>query len=153
MTVGNNDSTKSFPASLDHLYAMLQFICSNAVHDGFDEMELAKIELACEEALVNIISYAYPEKGIGEIEITCLIQDNQIEIRLKDQGVPYDPVSNAATYKQIMQNPDPIELRKLGGYGIFFILTLMDEVSYKREGDNNVLTMVKKKTSKNLTTK
>lgn len=146
MTVGNKNPSKKFPATLDQLYAMLQLICGQAMELGFDEMELAKIELACEEALVNIISYAYPGKQ-GEIEIELKPYEKGIEIELTDQGIPYDPVSQSEITKRVLDNPDPIELRKLGGYGIFFILTLMDDVSYSREGDNNVLKLIKYKSS------
>lgn len=146
MTVGNKSpSQKTFPATLDHLYAMLQLICTNALEVGFDENELAKIELACEEALVNIISYAYPHKK-GELEIDCQSTEKGIAISLKDQGIPYDPVSHSEISKKVIDNPDPIELRKLGGFGIFFIMTLMDEVRYTREGDSNVLLLIKNKT-------
>ena len=145
MTVGKNTSFKTFPAALDHLYSMLNFVCEHVIEAGFTEMEMAKIELACEEALVNVISYAYPQKS-GQVEINCHhLQKGGIEIRITDQGIPYDPVSHADISKKTIDDPDPIELRKLGGYGIFFILTLMDEVSYKREGECNVLTLVKKK--------
>lgn len=61
---------KIFAAHLDNLYEMLLFIRSQAESIGFDEIEISKIELACEEALVNIISYGYPTMT-GEIQVHC----------------------------------------------------------------------------------
>lgn len=143
MTAGKQKSaSKEFPATLDHLYEMLQFIYTHAIDLNFDMGDMSKIELVSEEALVNIISYAYPDKK-GTIEIFVEGVQEGILIRLSDKGIPYDPVKESKISKEVVENHDPVELRKMGGYGIFFILTLMDKVSYAREGDKNVLTLVK----------
>ncbi len=102
---------KIFTAHLDNLYEMLLFIRDQAESMGFDEVEISKIELAVEEALVNIISYGYPLAS-GEIEIVCdRVAKNGLKIVLKDNGIPFNPLSNS---KKI--DPDaPIEARAVGG--------------------------------------
>lgn len=130
---------KIFSAHLDNLYEMLVFIRNQAEALGFDEIEISKIELAAEEALVNIISYGYPD-GEGTIEIICeKIAKNGLKIVLKDNGIPFNPLANAKKFEQ----DAPVEARSIGGYGVFFIMKIMDEVEYKRECDFNQLSMVK----------
>lgn len=130
---------KTFAAHLDNLYDMLLFIRNEAETLGFDEIEISKIELATEEALVNIISYGYPVTS-GEIEVICeRIENNGFKIVLKDNGVPFNPLSNSKRF-----DPEaPAEARSIGGYGVFFIMKIMDEVKYDRIDDNNILTMIK----------
>ncbi len=98
--------------------------------------------IATEEALVNIISYAYPD-GNGSIEITHNIENSAEEgrrlvIQIIDWGVAFDPLS--------LPDPDieaPIEEREIGGLGVYMMRNIMDKTLYKREGDRNILTLVK----------
>jgi serine/threonine-protein kinase RsbW len=130
---------KSFPAELNKLYEMLDFIRYEADVAGFDSCYVNKIELATEEVLVNIISYGYPEK-LGQIAIQCSHTPNSdLEITIKDEGIPYNPLKNETKCSAQAS----LEERTVGGYGIFFILNLMDEVAYKREENVNVLILRK----------
>lgn len=134
---------KIFAAHLDNLYEMLLFIRSQAESIGFDEIEISKIELACEEALVNIISYGYPTMT-GEIQVHCAPHKKKgLKIVITDNGIPFNPLSNA---KKFDENTS-LEARSIGGYGVFFIMKIMDEVEYKRVDNNNILTMVKNQQS------
>ena len=128
---------KTFSASLDKLYEMLQFVREQANAARFDGSVSSKIELAVEEALVNIISYGYPNTT-GTIEIQCTISNfSGIKITIRDKGIPYNPLTSSKIFTP------PLEGRSVGGYGIYFILKIMDEVDYKRENNYNVLTLVK----------
>ena len=135
------DMMRTFPASIDHLYEMLHFVRERAQALGFEDSIVGKIELAVEEALVNIISYAYPN-GSGNVEIQCLpLENSGIKIVLLDSGVSYDPLKNAPPF-----NPKAaLEERDVGGYGIFFILQMMDKVTYHRDRGFNILTLIKNK--------
>lgn len=132
---------RTFLASLHELNSMLCFVEERAQTIGFKELQIAKILLAAEEALVNIISYGYPDTR-GTIEIDCLNHSTGgIEMIIRDNGTPYNPLSNP---RSIQFDPTlPIELRKSGGMGILIILRVMDCVTYRRENDQNVLTLVK----------
>lgn len=133
--------TKSYPASLDKLYDMLRYVRESAVSRGFDDTEVVKIELAVEEALVNIISYGYPDSK-GDVSIDCAPHESQgVRIVIRDQGVPYNPLTNS----QIFDPDSSLETRGIGGYGVFFILKIMDEVNYERTNECNVLTLTKYK--------
>ena len=122
------------PAKLENLQKMFDYIREASSRQGFAEEQINKIQLACEEALVNVISYAYPSKN-GDLEIICNNKESSLEIVIIDRGIPFDPLSIPA--------PDillPLEQRKIGGLGIFMIRELMDAVAYKRDGNRNVLT-------------
>jgi anti-sigma regulatory factor (Ser/Thr protein kinase) len=127
------------PAKLENLEAMLKFIVDQAKVLGFDEKKIFQIQLAAEEALVNVINYAYPGKN-GEIKISLMPKTNEaLEIEIADRGIPFDPLS--------LPEPDictPLEERKIGGLGVFLFRKIMDEVRYKRRDGQNILSLVKK---------
>ncbi len=125
--------SRQFNASLDHLHDMLNYIRLQAIECGFDLSKAHAIELACEEALVNIIHYAY-EGQKGEIGIQCQCLDRGLNIVIKDQGIAYNPLAKA---HELPSNADE------GGYGIFLMLELMDNVFYERENMANILTLSK----------
>lgn len=132
----SNAAKMIFPAKLEDLESMIGFIKDGAGRYGFDDKKIGQIHLASEEALVNIINYAYPDKN-GSIEITYdTKEDKGLEIEIIDWGIPFDPLS--------IPEPDidaPIKDRTIGGLGIFFIKKLVDEVRYRRDGQRNILTL------------
>ncbi len=129
---------RTFSATLDALYEMLQFIREHAESAGFSAACVSKIELAAEEALVNIVSYGYPNRQ-GIIEINCSHQKAfGFKIVIKDYGVAYNPINHTKQFPSAS-----LDNRNIGGYGVYFILKIMDEVNYARENDVNILTLIK----------
>lgn len=118
---------------------MLQFVREHVIAAGFDHSHISKIELAIEEALVNIISYSYVDRR-GIIDINCVFPVSAgIKIIIRDKGIPYNPLMNAKSF----DINAPLEARSIGGYGVFIILKIMDEVDYHRENNFNILTLTK----------
>ena len=99
------------------------------------------INLALEEALVNVVYYAYPEGKMGEIILKESFDYNKslLLFELIDSGKPFNPT----TVKEANISLG-IEERPVGGLGIFMMRKLMDEVTYKREEGKNILVMIKK---------
>ena len=96
------------------------------------------IRLACEELVMNITSYAYPEDVEGFLEVDVEKTDERIMIRFKDGGMPFNPLEH--------KKPDtklPWKLRRIGGLGIFLVKKKMDDVRYAYEDNKNVLTIEK----------
>ncbi len=90
-----------------------------------------------EEAIVNVISYGYPNGKKGTIQITCgMLDEGAVKVTLKDRGVPYNPVES-------LQKGDQGGDDKLGGYGVKLIVEIMDQVSYTRQAGCNILTLIK----------
>lgn len=99
-----------------------------------------KLNLVLEEAVSNIIFYAYKpgEKGCS-INIVVSYDKGWLTLMLIDSGIAFDPTKR--------ENPDitlSADERPIGGLGIFLIKQIMDEVSYRRERKQNVLIMKKK---------
>lgn len=100
--------------------------------------DLMLIRLACEELVMNITSYAYPEGVEGFLEVDVEKTDERIVIRFKDGGMPFNPLEH--------KKPDtklPWKLRRIGGLGIFLVNKKMDDVRYAYEDNMNVLTIEK----------
>ena len=125
--------TIKLPASLENLGRWREAVSECAREQGFDQKKIGKIELALEEALVNICKYSYPDEP-GDAEVSCKKDNSRFIIEIVDSGIPFDMTSLPA--------PDvtsSIEKRKIGGLGIFLIKKMVDEVKYRREGSFNIL--------------
>lgn len=119
---------------------MLGFIRDAAVEAGCGVEELKQIELASEEALVNIIHYAYQQQGEGKIEIVCLSPcSGTITVTFRDHGVAFNPLEGAGEVDPSL----PLEQRPVGGLGVYLMRQLMDQVVYRREKGANVLQLTK----------
>ena len=119
------------------LERLIEFVSAFLKYSGLTQKRIREIELATEEALVNIFNYAYPE-GPGDVEVSCR-QDNDTRLVLEfsDRGVPFDSLS--LPYPDL--TPD-IADREIGGLGILLIQKMVDEVRYRRDGESNVLTFI-----------
>lgn len=132
-------NTLKLPAVMENFDPAMDFIRDESAKAGFDNSLVNKIALASEEAVVNVIHYAYPEGG-GDFEIVAKEPEGKkgLHITLTDSGQAFDPLKK--------EDPDinaPVEERPIGGLGIFMIQKIMDEVRYERKDDQNILTMVK----------
>jgi len=127
------------PAKLENLGRWMDAVSECAREQGFDEKKIGKIELAVEEALVNICNYSYHEDP-GNAEVSCKQDNSRFIIEIVDSGIPFDMTSLPA--------PDltsSFEKRKIGGLGIFLIKKMVDEVKYRREGSFNILNLTIKR--------
>lgn len=98
------------------------------------------LNLALEEAVTNVIMYAYPKGSDGLVDIEAIIRKDSLEFIVSDTGTPFDPT--AAPEADITLD---VEDRPIGGLGIFLVRNIMDEVKYARSEDGkNILSMTKK---------
>ncbi len=95
-----------------------------------------KINLALDEAMANVVSYAYPEGTEGEITLTAEKENDILVLKIIDEGAPFDPTKEGDVDTTLS-----VEERPIGGLGIFLIKQMMDTVAYQRIGNKNVLTM------------
>ena len=96
------------------------------------------INLALEEAVSNVMLYAYPGKS-GQVLVECDKKEKQLIFTISDSGVPFDPTQQ--------EDPDvtqSAEDRPIGGLGIFLVRQIMDDIRYERKDDKNILTLTKK---------
>ena len=98
------------------------------------------LNLALEEAVSNVIMYAYPKGSDGLVDIEAIIRKKELEFIISDNGTPFDPT--AAPEADITLDA---EERPIGGLGIFLVKNIMDVVEYTRSDDGkNILSMIKK---------
>ena len=123
------------PAELTYLPAFLDHVRRMAELAGVADAQIARLELAVEEALVNVVSYAYGDRRpAGTVQCRVVAQPESLRVEIADEGPPFDPLTR----------PDPdtaleLEQREPGGLGILLIKSLASEVAYRREGNQNVL--------------
>ena len=118
--------------------ALAIFVGSICEDMCFDELTTAGVNLAVEEAVVNVMSYAYPEGIRANILLEVLADDKIITFELRDDGKPFDPTTVAEVDVTL-----PAEKRAIGGLGIHLIRHYMDSISYERRDNQNILTMTK----------
>ena len=106
---------------------------------GINVPTAMKMNLAIEEAVVNVMKYAYPEGQKGEVRIKAEANDTRLTFIISDDGQPFDP--SAYGEVDITQS---IDERKIGGLGIHLVRLIMDNISYERLDGQNILTLCKK---------
>ena len=114
------------------------FIKSVTEKLGIETPLARKLRLAVEEAVVNVISYAYPEGTEGDVTIKIMSDGHTLRFQIIDTGVPFDP-----TKKEKADTTLSIEERQIGGLGIFLVRELMDTINYERVDGKNILTLIK----------
>ena len=123
-------------SELEKLTLFIDDVCESA---GVDSATAMNINLALEEAVSNIIFYAYPG---GETEHTITVRyarkDKELHFDIYDRGIPFDPTARAEADVSLSA-----EERKIGGLGIFLVKQIMDRVEYERRGDENILKLTK----------
>lgn len=119
----------------EDLEKIWSFVEENALRAGFDQVQVKRIELAVEEATINIIHHAYGGQG-GELELCCTPVQGGIEIRLSDEGPAFNPLEIPGA--DVVTD---IASQKIGGQGIKLIRGMSEGLSYHREGGRNLLAL------------
>ena len=133
-----NDNTLCMSNDIEELNKLEPFLNGIFEREHLDMSMLPQIDLALEEAVTNIIMYAYPEGEKGTAELTVEVADGQISATLIDSGTPFNPLQQQEANLDVS-----LEERKIGGLGIHLIKEIMDEVEYAYEEGRNVLKMKK----------
>lgn len=103
---------------------------------GLPMAAVFQLNLALEEAFVNVVDYAYPGKNGMPVQLNMDGTGETLTFTLIDEGEPFDPTT--------LDEPDTnlsAEERPIGGLGVFLVKQIMDEVRYERQGNRNILTM------------
>ena len=123
---------------LNSLPKLNEFVNGIAEKLSIDPSQEMKMNLALEEAVVNVIDYAYPEGTQGDINIEAKANDLRLKFIITDKGTPFDP-----TAQKEMDTTLSAEERPIGGLGIHLVRQIMDSINYERVDDTNVLTLRK----------
>lgn len=132
--------TLQVPSSTENLALIREFVTTVGAQAGLAENEIAKLELAVDEACANVIEHAYGHDASKEVIVRANFDGDSITFEIVDTGKGFDP-------SQIQQEEldSLIAKRKDGGLGMRLIKTLMDEVQYEMvPGQKNELRMTKR---------
>lgn len=133
--IGEELSLTNDVAEVDRLGTFIKAFGSRL---NLDTKTAAGLRLALEEAVVNVINYAYPRGEKGSIRVYANSDRREVRLTVVDEGVPFDPTAalSADTTLDAQQRP-------IGGLGILLTRKLTDSVSYTRTEGRNVLTLTK----------
>jgi sigma-B regulation protein RsbU (phosphoserine phosphatase) len=127
------------PNDIETIPQLNEFIDLVAEEVGLDMSLTMSLNLAMEEAVVNVMDYAYPDGQKGNVDIEVTADQEWMTFVITDTGIAFDP-----TTKEDADTTLSAEERPIGGLGIFLVRQLMDDINYNREGNKNVLTLRKK---------
>ena len=85
------------------------------------EAVIFSVELALSEALTNVIRHAYGGDENQEVRLSLVIDDEKLSLTIRDFGKKFDPISYI---------PPDLDVPAEGGYGVYLIHELMDQVIY-----------------------
>lgn len=129
----------TLPNDIETIPQLNEFIDTVAEEIGLDMSLTMSLNLAIEEAVVNVMEYAYPEGEQGNVDIEVIADDRWLTFIISDNGIPFDP-----TTQEDADTTLSAEERPIGGLGIFLVRQLMDSINYQRKDGKNILTLSKK---------
>ena len=124
-------------SEVSRLAAFVDDACEAA---GFDMPTTMGMNLAMEEAVVNVINYAWPPDTKGMIDIQAMMDGQMLIFTITDDGKPFDPTKALPVDTTL-----PAEERDIGGLGIHLVRHYMDKMEYRRVNGRNILTLGKVK--------
>ena len=104
---------------------------------GFTAGIAQKVCIVFDDLLNNVISYGFNDDEEHQIDIDISVTSEQLVITVADDGMPFNPFDRVG--------PDislSLEERDIGGLGVLLVTELMDQCSYQRRRDRNVVTLV-----------
>ena len=128
---------KDFPRRMESLGPMKEFVATECGKFGVNEAISSKLTLALEELAVNAIKYDdRPERSLS---VELIRSSDEMRLIFLEYGAPFNP----------LEHPPPditagLEERPIGGLGIFLVTRLADQVEYKRQDGNNIVTLTMK---------
>ena len=124
---------------IQQIHQLETFMEAIAEDMNLDPALALNLNLALEEAVTNVISYAYPKGTDGLVEIDAVLQGKSLEFIIADSGTPFDPTARPDADITLS-----VEERPIGGLGIYLVRQIMDEIHYSRVDGKNRLSLIKK---------
>jgi sigma-B regulation protein RsbU (phosphoserine phosphatase) len=118
------------------LAAFVDEVCQEL---NFDASQTMQMNLAVEEAVVNVMNYAYPKGTEGDVTIDAIANNERLKFVITDSGIPFDPTAQGEADTTLS-----VEERPIGGLGIHLVRHYMDSINYERTDGHNVLTLRKR---------
>jgi anti-sigma regulatory factor (Ser/Thr protein kinase) len=127
-----HDAPKELAGVLDRIEALV-------LEQGLSRELASEMRLVAEEALTNVLDHAYGQKEKSAVDVILRVEGGAVRLTVRDKGKAFNPLESALPRLDL-----PVEERPLGGLGIHLIKSLTDEQIYAREGEENVLVLVRR---------
>ncbi len=123
---------------VDEIVRVKQSFNAFAERHGIAAGVRRKMNAVFEELLNNIVSYGHRDEGDHTIEVRAELSADRLAVTITDDGSPFNPFMSAVPDLTVS-----LEEREPGGLGIHLVRNMMDEVSYRRRTNKNVVILVK----------
>lgn len=137
--MSKNSLHLSLTNNLSELDQLQSDLSRFGVNNGLNKKVIFQLTLVTEELFTNIITYGYEDAKEHRIIFSLSCEDNEVRIQVEDDALPFNLLE--------AQSPDfenGIEDRQIGGLGIHLTRKLMDEITYERKDNKNLITLRKK---------
>ncbi len=126
---------QSFKPELQSIYQIQNFVKNYLKKQNLYTEKISGImDLIVEELIINIVNYGFEDNSKGIITVEIKISGGKIDLTICDNGIPFNPL-NAPV-------PDinaPLQDRRIGGLGIFFVVQKSSSCTYSHENGENIL--------------
>lgn len=130
--------TRTLGNTLAELTPALDWLEATLRAAGVAAAVVGELRLIAEESVSNVIRHGYADSARHAIEVTVEIGGGEILLELRDDGLPFNPLAVPAP------GPRAPSTERAGGWGVHLLQRLVDRADYRREGDANVLRLVKR---------
>lgn len=135
-SIGKSMTLTNNVADIPRLNKFVEEACAGQnLGEGF----ISELKLAIEEVVANVIHYAYDKNEKGDIGVGLKFQAGEVSVEVKDAGKAFDP-----TEIKDADTDSSVEERRIGGLGLYLVRQLTDTMSYRREGNFNILSLTKR---------
>lgn len=135
-------SNLQIKSDLDNLGRVRDFVEAAAGAINMSSDRVGELLLAVDEAVSNIIMHGFTANTDGDIEVLVNDQPEKLVISIRDNARLFDPTKKPETDVAV----SPLEREQAGGYGIYLITHLVDQITYQVTQDGrNELAIVKNK--------
>lgn len=132
------DETLTLPNDVKEVATLSTFIKDVMTRLNIGKPLAGKLRLALEEAVVNVMEYAYPAGTKGDVSIRVTSDGERLRFVISDRGISFDPTEASKADTTLSAEERPV-----GGLGILLVRELMDYINYERTDGKNVLTLTK----------
>ncbi|WP_087974536.1 anti-sigma B factor RsbW [Oceanobacillus rekensis] len=115
------------PAKAEYVGVIRLTLSGIANRIGFSYEDIEDLKVAVSEAITNAVNHAYTEQDDGEITIGFGVYEDRIEIMIADHGGSFN-LTEIKDGTGPYRSDEPVETLREGGFGLFLIEALMDEV-------------------------
>lgn len=124
------------PASAAGVALGVQRCESFLEQQGVARRACMRLALVLEEAVMNLAMHGHPQPGSYHAELTLSLLPDALELRLRDDGVPFDPQT-----APLPERPATLEQARPGGLGVPLMRRFARAMHYERLDGHNCLTM------------